>query len=410
MNSPATTASTTTIPGLASLNQLKDIGLRVQLPPKLQVRIQETLTRLPSSDQTDKSYYFHAMETVEACIAFLDAEITRMTQERFAAGDPGAVRQKLLGEPKKLADGAVVQLKQRMGNEKGEWSRRITKQIMNIQAQAEAEINRMEVSVTHAGSDLVVQPTEEWLVGYGRWAREVFSTWSQHMVELLRTKTTQLVEPDLDALSEMIQERLYVALSVANAPPLPEGSNMRDVIEKVETPTLVATVFESFQGGLNTVGMLAGMVIIPVVGQLMHTATTEVRAIAMGGAVTPVLILAVWRGRGTRKRMVEANAAKATEKLRKAYASDFKAQIERFKLETERACQSYLGQAQSAVLAIVEPAIARQFEKREQVVAQEQARVQLQNDKLMEQINACKAARSGLSGQLVVDLKRKLGA
>lgn len=393
----------------AALNNLKDLGARVQLPTELHQRIQETLAK-SSADKGEAEALRDALDTVEACVAFLDVEIKRLTQERFAIGDAGAVRQRLLGDPRRAVDLALGQFKQRIAGERPEWTRRIAKQVLDIQAQAEAELSNIQVSVTHRGGDLTVAPDKDWTLRYGRWINDVFATWTHHLVELLRAKTVQLIQPDLDALSELLGEPLRVDLPTATALPTPELGASHELSESVETPSLGATVFESFQGGLNAVGMLAGMVVIPVVGQLMHTASTEVRAIAMGGAVTPVLLLAIIRGRATRRRLVEGNAAKATEKLKKTLAVEQKQLVDRFKAEADRACLGYLNQAQGVANAVIEAAVARFFERRERSVAEEQARVQLMSDRLQEQIGAYKMARSGLAGQVVVELKRKLAS
>jgi hypothetical protein len=164
----------------------------------------------------------------------------------------------------------------------------------------------------------------------------------------------------------------------------------------------------TFKDSLSTVAMLAGMVVIPVIGSLMHTASTEVRALVMGATVAPIAIAAIFTGAKNRRKLIDSNLTKSREKLLKSFASDSKAELDRFRPEAERVTSAYCNTAQQAALAVIEPTIAEVFEHRERQLASDLAKAQLSSDRVMDQINLLRQLRNGISGTLTVDVKRKM--
>jgi hypothetical protein len=167
------------------------------------------------------------------------------------------------------------------------------------------------------------------------------------------------------------------------------------------------TFFELFKGNLATVAMIAGMVIIPVVGELMNTAATHIRALIMGGMVTPIVGFAAYQARTMRRKTLESGEEKALERMRKAVAAEAKAELDRFKPDAERYSAAYCNTAQAAAMQAIEPVIARAFDKREQRAAADLARAHLAGERLAETTGTLRQLKTVLTGQLVVDLKRR---
>lgn len=409
-----------------SIALLRDLSLKVQLDSALEDALVAFVA--DESDAADaKAYLARALALTERCAAFLDAETSRLTQARFAGGDANALKQRLLLDPRKQVDAAVMQLKQRLAGERAEWSRRVAKQLLDVQAAHEDQLASLEVTESPDGSEMIVTPSAAWLARYMTWYAETFRRWTAHLAELVRAKTTQLLQPDLDLITSLLGGRVEVVFPMQDALPVPpvrfevegraptgritrrsESAATEKLVDRFEVPSTAAATFESFKGGLNTVAMLAGMVVIPVVGTLMNAAPTAMKAAIMGGMIAPIVGFAVWAGRRSRTRLVAVNRDKARDRLRKALAGELKSTLDRFKMEAERFCQSYLQSAQQVALAAIEPAVQREFEKRDQAAVQELAKSQLASDKIAEQLMAVKQVKTGLTGQLIVDLKRKL--
>ncbi len=397
------------LPAIGSLQHLRDLPLRVQVSDELRAQISAFASRTSLEASDPRAYYEAALTLTDRALAFLDAEAARLTQERFAASDPGTLRQRFVGEPKRLADGLVANLKSKVASEKAEWSRRLTKQSRDVAAAFEHELAAMETSTDARGEHaLVLRPSEAWSGRLERWIADAIAKWTGHLAELVRGKHAQLLQPDLDAIQGVINAKFDVTLPEAPAFASRFELAARTFEARFEAPSTSHAIFETFKNGLNTVAMLAGLIVIPVIGSLMHESPLQIRAVVMGATITPVALFAVLAGVRTRKRLLATNADRAREQIIKALGAAFKDQLERFRAEAERYCSQYGQQALHGTLAIVEPAIAHQLERRERDVAQELAGAQLAIDRINEQLMAIKQSRTSLSGQLVVELRRKL--
>src|SRR5262249_34033946 len=153
-----------------------------------------------------------------------------------------------------------------------------------------------------------------------------------------------------------------------------------------EVPGPLETFGEMFKNQLSTVAMMAGMVVIPVVGSLMHTAAMAIRALVMGRMVAPVMVFAFISGRKQRAELIPGNQEKAREKLIKAVAADAKAELDRFKPDAERYTAQYCTASLATALGVVEPLVNEVFEAREKGVAQELAKAQIASDRVMDQL------------------------
>ena len=153
--------------------------------------------------------------------------------------------------------------------------------------------------------------------------------------------------------------------------------------------------------------MIAGMIIIPVVGELMNQAATHIRAMIMGTMVAPIVAFAAIQARGMRAKTIHTGEEKALERMRKALAAEAKAELDRFKPDAERYSAAYCNTAQAALLAVLEPMIGTAFERREQRAAADLAKAHMAGERIQESTGTLRQVKQALSAQLLVDLRRR---
>jgi hypothetical protein len=399
------------LPPVNSLSLFRDLALKVRLDPDLERDVKAFSDR-PQSAVPQEEYRAY-IETADAlatrCAAFLEAETARTTEARFSGPDPNALKQKLLIEPRRQVDQILNALKQKLGNEKQEWTRRIAKQMSDVATSIEQQVDTMEMSHAEGAAALVVTPDAEWLRAFDAWKSDVFGRWATHMAPLLHAKTSELIQPELDALTTALQRPVKVDLRVPAAMKLPMGRERpKEHSERFEVPTGLETFGEMFKNSLSTVAMMAGMVVIPVIGSLMHTAPTAIRALVMGSMVLPIGFFAFFSGRKNRAKIIVSNQEKARDKLRKSIAAETKAELDRFKPDAERYSAQYCTAATTTVLGVVEPLVVEVFEAREKTVALELAKAQIASDKVMDTLQSLRMLRGQITGQLMVDIKRRI--
>jgi hypothetical protein len=239
--------------------------------------------------------------------------------------------------------------------------------------------------------------------------QKTFDEWGRHLAQLLRSKYTDSMRAEIDTLEGLLDVKLTVQLPAAT-PPLFDAKVGDDPPKsKLSVPTTLEAILETFKNGLNTVAMMAGLIVVPVIGSLMHESPMQMRALVMGGMIVPIGVFAVFAGKRTRAKLLGASGEKSKEQLSKALGATMKGQLERFKADVDRYCASYGQTALEAALSVVEPAAAHQMRKREGAVADELAKAQIALDRINEQLMAIRQAKGGLSGQLRLDIIRRLG-
>jgi cell pole-organizing protein PopZ len=397
-------------PSIPSLATLRDLTLKVELDDALQRDVKAFLERAPAPETSEQRAYLEdAGALAGRCLSFLDGEMARLTEQRFSAPDPNALRQRLLGEPRRQVDGVLNGIRQKISTDKQDWARRIGKQMADVGASIEQQVESLELAQQAGKHEVTVTPDAEWARAFDAWKADTFSRWAAHLAPLVQAKTYQLLEADLQTLRELLGAPVGVELHKPAAMALPAGrEQQRALAERFEVPTTLEAFFETFKGGLSTVAMIAGMVIVPVIGSLMHTASTEVRALVMGGMVTPIGISAFFQARAQRRKITAQNLDRARDRLQKAIVAEAKLDLERFKPDAERYATQYGATAQAAVLAAADRLIAEAFDRREKDVARDLARAQLQTDRVTDQLNLLRQIKGSLSGTLVVDLKRRV--
>lgn len=394
---------------ITSLALLRDIPLKIELPPDLAAEVKgldRPFASIAASEEP--AFVASALRTAEKCITYVDAEMHRLTEQRFSIPDPNVLKQRMIGDPRRQADQLLNALKQRVSNEKQEWTRRIAKQMTNVLTSVETQIDTLKVATRADKHEQVVAPDDNWLHDFERWKLEVFTRWSHHLAPLLQAKTIELIQPDIDALREIIGQQVSISLPLSEPMPLPRGrETAKEYSERFEVPTAGETFFEMFKGNLSTVAMIAGMVIIPVVGSLMNEAPTHVRATIMGVAVMPIIIIAAFRAKSERRKLMAISSEKARDRLKKSLYAEAKNEMDRFRPDAERYAAQYCSVALTTALGVIEPFATSTFDRREREAATSLAQAQMQVERLQDSVNLLRQLKMALSGQVVVDLRRR---
>jgi hypothetical protein len=396
---------------IATLQLLRDLTHRMPLDPGLVARIKALADKplAPLTGSAAKDFVEEAITLATDCLAHLDAEMKRLTEAKFSAPDPNTLKQRLLADPRRQADQIVNSIKQRFGNEKQEWVRRVAKQLNDVQTGLDQQHDSLEVKEVPKGASVVLVPEPEWLRAYDAWRGESYSRWGAHLTSVLPGKMRKAIEGDIQILSQLLGKPVAPPEHPASPFRPPAGrDNAKEFLERFDVPTAFEAFFDSFKERLNTVAMIAGLVVIPVIGSLMHTASTEIRAAVMGSTLVPVIAFSVFQGRKHRKKLHSGNHERAKSALKKQLAQETKNELDRFKLDAERYTAAYCSAAQQAVGTSLEQEVARHFEALEKQVATDLAAAQLEADRLMDQLGVARQLKGSLSSQLLLDLRRRL--
>lgn len=383
---------------------LRDLPNRLTLSPPLS----QQLEHFVSLDEKDARFGPEAIRLATELVTWLDAELARLTEQRIALGDPGGVRQRLVGEPRRQVDQTLSAVKGRFQSERQEWSRRIQKQLAEVLDAVDAELRKLTLETRVQDNTGLTEVPETWRLKFGRWLDDTLTTWGQHFGELLPSKLTSALQFELDQLRKQLGDAVKVELSrpAVMAAPL-TGLEFPELKESTEVPTVVAAFFDTFKDGLNTVAMMAGLVIVPVVGQLSDKQPTAVRAGIISALLIPVLVFAAFQTRASRKKLAARLGEKAQEKLRKSLEQYARTRVDRFAKEAERHVGSWLSAVQSDVCNELESQAASVFGRREANVAGEIAKVALQSDRLQDQIQTIRQLRNGPINTFVIEARRK---
>jgi hypothetical protein len=392
-----------------TLGMLRDLPLRVALDPSTERVIGAFLAKPPPApaDATIYCQELHALLT--RVIDFLDAQTAKLTREGFEAGDASAVRQRVVGDPKRQVEGILSSLKQHIANEKTEWGRRFVKQSSDVMDQITRELESLESAVHHDPEEVIIELDPQWKDEFSRWFDGVAEKWASHNASLLRDKTWAAVESDVHDLCEAIGERINVRLPRCGDLTPPPMRDLDSLQERTEMPTRMESFMESFKGGLQTVAMIAGMIIVPILGNYFSSDTpAHIRAAIMLVCLLPILYFGYYGMTREREKLLKRHEDKATAKLRKDVEAICKTRLERLKLEVERAIQKYLNDAQQAILDQVNPIIESVFRRREESLSHELTALKLRSDRLQDQLMAIRQAKTGLSTQALFEVRRKL--
>lgn len=397
----------TTIP---SLELLRDLPLKIALPDDLRADVAASVAELRSASELPAMQ--RAAARAEAvtlrAIAHLEAEAARLTQERFAAEDAGALRRRLVDEPKQRAEALVASMRQRVAGEKPEWSRRLDKQTRDLLDAMRKELAKMAIEDASEAKDGAVRAVPKFRERFGEWTDAAMDSWTAHLGALVEAQYAELLRPELDALAAVLGARIDPELPTPAMPvyrvQIPDAA----LRATYDSPSFFETVFAPLKGGLDLVALITGLLVVPIVGRLMDESPIVLRATVVGGMISAVIVVAVSSGLRTRRKLVAAAKGAARGEIAKNVEASFTAQLERFRADAERACHGAMLEALRTALRVVEPAIARFVEAREASAVTALASAQLKLDRIADQLRTIRSVKYALEEQLLVDLRRSL--
>lgn len=384
---------------------LKDLPHKLQLPPALE----QSVLELVALDEKDPAFGQRAVSLADVLLPFLDEELARLTEQRIALGDGNALRQRLLGEPRRQVDQVLSSLKARFQGERSEWTRRLQKQQAEVLDSVEAELKRLVLETSVRGDRGVTEIPENWRRSFLQWFDDTLSTWGRHLGELLPGKLRVALEPDVAALTKYLGEPVNPRFArPAAITQTPVRLELPELVDASDVPTAAEAFFETLKNGLNTVAMLAGLVIIPVAGNFSDKQPTSVRAMIITSLIIPIIVFAVVQTRAQRRKLISRLSEKAEEKLRKALEQHSRTRVERYAKEADRHAGAWLQATQGDVLMELEAQVSSVFGRKEAGVASEIAKVAIQADRLQDQLSVLKQARNMVATSFGPEAKRRM--
>lgn len=387
------------------LSPLRDLPNKVTLSPALEQSIKDIV----ALEETSPEFATQVSSLADQLNAFLDGELSRLTEQRIALGDSNSMKQRLLGDPRRQVDQAMGAVKARFQAEKSEWGRRLQKQQAELLDSVELELRKLAPETRIEGDRGLTDLPEKFRHSFPAWLDENLGGWGKHLGTLLPTKLKAALEPDLDVLGRLLGEPVTPRLTrPAGMSQTPVRIEYPDTLDSSEVPTTSEAFFETFKNGLNTVAMLAGLVIIPVVGSLSERQPTHIRAAIISAFIFPVVFFAAVQTRTQRRKLLSRLTEKAQDKIRKQLEAYAKTRVERFGKEADRHIGNWLSAVQGDVTMELEGQVSSVFGRKEASVAGEIAKVAILADKLQDQISAVKQARSMISNSIVPEAKKRL--
>jgi hypothetical protein len=382
------------------------------LDPKLDQELQAVLSKPPppaTEKEASRSYARAVEQLVEKCVETVDAEMAKVVEAKFALGDANSLQRKNIADPKQQANTFVAEMKNRMGTEKSKWPIRTKDQAQDVLDKVEEQLRSFRVHYEVQPTRVAVTIDDAFQKQLFRWLDQTLQTWVDHHNHILYGKTLAAVEEPVGHLAQ----HLNTAIKPSISPPLPVSSHsllneLPPLAHDEEIVSKGEAFVESLKGGLNTVAMLAGMVIVPVVGFFSDQQPIHVRALIMGGCVLPIVGFAGWATVRLRNKLINKSEDKGQDVLLKDFGGFLRNRIERLRVELERHAVEYVNQATTALGSQLEQTISSVFSERESQLVRELARVQMEADRLMDRVNSLKQLRTLLSTQVLVEVRKKL--
>ena len=397
-------------PALPSLELLRDLPLRLTMPDALRAEVAACFPVEPSDTdrETQRASIVHAEAVTRRAVAHIDEEVARLTEARFAAEDASALRRRLVEEPKRRIEAITAAMSQRVAGEQAEWSRRVNKQARDVLDAMHTELGKIKLETVTSKAGSVVRVREDFRERFAQWSATTIDAWAAHLVAFVSARYAEVIREDLDVLETVIGAKLDPKL------PTPALPSFRVEIPKAryeasfEPPSFAATVFGPFKGGLDVVALLTGLLVVPIVNQLMDESPAVLRGLVVGAMILTALVIALVSGMRTRKKLMAAATAGARAEIVRAVDAAFSAQVERIRADMERACAAAMQEALRAAHRAIEPAIARFVAQREASAVSALASAELTHERVSEQLRVMRAVKYALEAELLVDLRRAL--
>lgn len=396
-------------PSVPSIGQLRDLPLKVPLDESL-VRAIDGFFATPAQPMESAEalvWVNQALRLTEQSVRALDDMNARLTTDRISAPNPSALQQKRIQGPRREVEQTLTALKTHIQAERQAFARRFDEQRGTVEGDFSDVLAPLAVESTLEGERARVKLSAAFERAYRNWRSDLAAAWINRWATILPERFATATNDDFVTLAKLLGRKPLVSAPVVEPPTPPVTDWARQCESVYEAITPGTAMMESFKGGLNTVAMLAGMVVIPVVGSLMHTSPMGIRAAVMGGLLVPIGGFAVVAGRKYRVKLEESEHDKARTAFRKTLQADLKTWLDRFRALMLGMVDDYAEALLSRATKAIEPMVEAEFAERERLVAREIADAQVSLDGLSDTLNAVKMARNAITNGLLVDLRRK---
>ena len=397
---------------LQTLGLVRDIGLRMPWPEALGQRVGAFLGRVAGGLDADaavrEGQLREGLGLVEALTAHLDREVRQVTEDTVGANhrlnSQGAYANQLQGEVSK----ALQEVKSRLDEERQKFGPRFSRQHQSGLDALKATVDAVETDSAPEEFGVRFTLAEGFRRRYERWAASLFGQWGQHTAELLQDRAARAIEPPMAQLVRVLATPIAYAPGKAAPIGAPAGLDVGPCEERAQIPSWGEAYKESLFTGLGQMSMLAGMVIIPVVGNFSQEQPTALRVVVMTGAVAPIILFAFAAARRSRRKHLRTNTDRALQAIQRQLQEHFRSRVERFKVDYETAVAKYLKAVHDEVTERVQRLVQELLEGFKRRALDEQTRVRLELDQLQERLGRLRQARGQLVDQVRLELLRRL--
>lgn len=336
----------------------------------------------------------------------LDAEARGLHRERFAQEGIDAIRQRLLDAPRARAEAIVASLRDLVASDRQEWVKRLDKQTRDIIDAMRVELARMELERLPSSARTRVIARSGFRTRFEKWSDAAMDAWSSHLSSLVDARYQELLAFELDQLESVLGARVDAVTVHASLPELRVRIAETSYESTYDPPSLGASVLGPFKGGLDVVALLAGLIVVPVVGTLMDQASLYARVGVVGAMVLLSLLASVSSGLRARRKQEAEGLAAARASIRSAVESSFVAQVERLRTDLERRTVAAVREGLRGTLASATVAIAEMLKSREPTAIVVLADAQANLERIDDRLRAIRALKYALEDELLVRLRR----
>jgi len=393
-----------------ALVPLRDLHLRLALDEPLALAIERHLATPidPSGNGAATAWHRRALELCEDALSYVEREAERATQEMITATERQANAGRAAESLRRDVDSLLGACKRALDEEKARFSQRFAKQLQGTQDALEQTLRQLATSRRAEEFSVVFTLDPKFRTELERWSGAVFESWSSHTGQLLVDRARAAIEAPRGQLERVLGTPIAPEPVAPRLPPIPDAGDLAAMEEKAEMPTIGEAFKESLFGGLNAVAMIAGMVVVPVVGNFSASQPVQLRAVVMASCVLPIIGLAVWGTRRHRKKSLLRNIDKAITALKKNLELYFRGRVERFKVGHDVAVQDFLTRYHQSLADVVTRISDEILRTREARRIEEQTRMKVEIDAIQARQSRLRTARDQLHDQVRFELRRRL--
>jgi hypothetical protein len=386
-----------------------DLPIRYRISPGLSDKVSALGAAARAAPDAWPAHYEAAIGLVDACIAELSSSAEAIQARLGAADDPNELKQRLAAGPRRDADRALADAKASLAKAHREATERLRRQAQHVREQCVGQVGgSLAIVVRNTTDGIHVTADPAWWGQFTGYITRCCDEWSLQFSEAHEPGFAA----SFSSLVAVGPARGAAPVSPAASPPSlarpalsePPGG------KEVEVPSHGAALGGYLRSHLMSIGIVSSVVMagVALVPGGTGAVTTAIRGLILL-AFLPLLSVFAWRGAAQqRDRLRRKAVADQREATAKAIVDTVERQVEAHRVTLERWSQRRVDDWGAAadrwMVDVVQPNLAEL-----DAVAAEQARLaRVAQGQLTEELGALKAARTQLSQNLLVDLKRRL--